>query len=377
MPPKPTTNNESTTLLTTTQTTQTLLYRFLSALDTQTPPAATPTPLDFSPLTLLAQSSSLIRAHTTKLSLLLLNKPFTPSAIRKVLEQMTKEALPGMAAGVQLMQGRRGTHGGIMVEEVVVRARRVYRELMALVDEVTAMVKAESSGSDAETKKNRDTLASTGVLWAACDGIGELERMGVPGLLVKKAGLWREMLEDAIAELREWSEGADDDDEDEEEDDDDDEIAASGDEASSSSSAGDDLATLLNTSTHLPKARPDLKATLDLALRQLKLTSTLYAAITKRRLKTLVVSNDTTTASSTMTKVDALLEKLKQIPEETDELASAFYDLDDGEARKVLEGICGVGRECVELVEKGWDGEEDEFTKWSGKWREAIEKADV
>jgi len=360
MPPKSssTTTNESSHLLTTTTQTSLLLTRFLTTLaDTSSTPTQ---PLTFSPLTLLAQSSSLIRAHTTKLSLLLLNKPFTPSAIRKVLEQLNREALPGLAAGVQLVQGMRGVYGVTMVEEVGVRARRVYKELGGLVDEVVRIVQ----GNDSE--KNRDTLASTGVVWAACDDIAELERMGVPGLLVKKVALWREMLEDAIAELREWSEN--DDEEDEEED-----TAESDDEASYS---------YLDDAS-LPKHRTDLKQTVDLALKRLKLTSTLFAAITKRRLKTLVIttspsttSTTSTSISTTITKVDSLMEKLKRIPEETDELASAFYDLDDGEAKKVLKGICALGRECVGLVERGWgeEDQEDEFTKWAEKWIEAIGK---
>jgi len=381
MPPKPsstttttTTTTESNHLLTTTTQTSLLLSRFLTALSDS---SFTPTqPLTFSPLTLLAQSSSLIRAHTTKLSLLLLNKPFTPSAIRKVLEQLNGEALPGLAAGVQLMQGMREFYGVTMVEEVGVRVRRVYRELGGLVDEVVRIVQ----GSDGE--KNRDTLASTGVVWAACDEIGELERMGVPGLLVKKVALWREMLEDAIAELREWSEDDDEDDEEEEEE----ETATSDDDEASTSYLDD---------ASLPKHRTDLKQTVDLALKRLKLTSTLYAAITKRRLKTLVINapvspstpsttsttsttptTTSTSTSTTMTKVDLLMEKLKRIPEETDELASAFYDLDDEEARKVLEGICALGKECVDLVKRGWreEDQEDEFTKWAGKWIEAIGK---
>lgn len=265
---------------------------------------------------------------------------------------------------MQLVQGMRGVYGVVMVEEVGVRVRRVYRELGALVDEVREMVQ-KGEGE----KKNRDTLASTGVVWAACDDIGELERLGVPGLLVRKVALWREMLEDAIAELREWSENDDDD------DDDDDDEAKSDDEASGSylDDAG------------IPKHRTDLKETVDLALKRLKLTSTLYAAITKRRLKTLVVDTNPSTTSTTSTpsttsttikKIDSLMEKLKRIPEETDELASAFYDLDDGEARRVLEGICASGRECVGLVERGWEEEdqEDEFTKWAQKWVEAIGK---
>lgn len=285
-----------------------------------------------------------------------------------------------MAAGVQLVQGMRANYGSVMIEEVGVRVRRVWRELLGLLEEIESMVQQEGAaekgkgrnGSEAKEEgdtKNRDTLASTGVLWAACDAICELEKMGVPGLLVKKVALWRETLEDAIAELREWVEGGSDSDDDDEEANGDDEIVGSGDDDDEDDE--DDMANFLNTTDSLPKNRKDLKQTADLALKRLKLTSTLYAAITKRRLKTLGMNE---IPASTITKLDGLVDNLKRIPEETDELASAFYDLDDKEARRLLQGICGMGMHCVSTVEKSWKDEDDEFTIWAGKWREAIEK---
>jgi hypothetical protein len=113
----------------------------------------------------------------------------------------------------------------------------------------------------------------------------------------------------------------------------------------------------------------------------------LYQALIKRRLKTFpetssssasASAHNTTGASTTqssMARLDQLLSILKSIPDSVDDLASAFYDLDEDEAKQTLDICCGKAKRAISIVKQSWTGQDDEFTTWSGKWVEALEAA--
>ncbi|KAI7519344.1 hypothetical protein KC331_g20747, partial [Hortaea werneckii] len=173
------------------------------------PPTAAEPP---NPLHLLRDTAKLIKAHVTKLSLLAINKPFTPSAVRKVLTELKATCIPALMSGSQictLQQG--GKWSEMMGREVQARTRRVVRELESLVREL-----GEINGGGGSSRRNGsgregggDSLRSTGVVWESCDALIELETMGIGGLAVVKAGQYRDTIRDAIEELREWKEGED------------------------------------------------------------------------------------------------------------------------------------------------------------------------
>ncbi|KAF7443616.1 hypothetical protein A1F94_009709 [Pyrenophora tritici-repentis] len=108
----------------------------------------------------------------------------------------------------------------------------------------------------------------------------------------------------------------------------------------------------------------------------------LYQALIKRRLKTYPASstleptaNANGTGPSPSKKLDDLMSILKTIPETVDDIAGAFYDLDEDEAKQTLEKCCAETKSAIELVRQSWTGEDDEFTGWSTKWVSAIEAA--
>jgi hypothetical protein len=107
----------------------------------------------------------------------------------------------------------------------------------------------------------------------------------------------------------------------------------------------------------------------------------LYQALIKRRLKTYPSSSVSTPASangasdSTLTpaqKLDQLMALLKAIPDTVDDLASAFYDLDQDEAQQTLDKSCEEAKRAAALVKQSWSGTDDEFTAWSDKWTNAL-----
>jgi uncharacterized protein YukE len=226
--------------------------------------------------------------------------------------------------------------------------------------------KARDNGPTESEKQ--DVLSSTGVVWEACDALLKLCADGVVGLVVKKAQELRAVLLDAIEELKEWGEDVDDDDE------------AEGSDDENEFGDEDDI---FGASNKIGKDDTELKALLDSSVKKLKMVGMLYQALIKRRLKTYPASSISEPAAATTNgaasppskTLDDLMALLKTIPETVDDIAGAFYDLDDDEAKQTLDKCCGEAKRAIELVKQNWNGEDDEFTAWSAKWMSALEAA--
>ena len=374
MPPNPpATSSNSKKQLTDTATSLSLLIReFLTTLNDPNARQDEPTQPSPPPLDLLHTSATLLKAQTTKLSLLLINKPFTPSALRSVLGEVAGSCVPALLSAVQICKPQK--YGKVLSDEVKARVRRVLAELHRLIGEALEKTGQEKDkdveeASDEQTirerigkldlneasvKPSRDSLASTGVVWEACDSLIELRQSGIAGLLLLKTRQYREMLEDAITELKEWREDAED------------EGYEEGNLHTNapipnepSSGPQEDVDRFLGAPNSLPADREDLKQTLDLALKKLRLVSTLYQAIGKRRLKDFP-SLDTLLAqegqTNTLSRVDELLQAIKQIPSCADELAGAFYELDDVAAQEELSKVCGKAKRAADVSRLCWSG---------------------
>ncbi|KAF1837070.1 hypothetical protein BDW02DRAFT_189853 [Decorospora gaudefroyi] len=360
------------TLLALTKTTQTLLTRYQSSLSpasTSPPPTTGDIP---NPLDVIKATTTLLKSHTTTLSLLLLTPPLTPSAIISKLSDVSAGPLSGMvaAASCTTVEGQKGDIGDTMRTEVRAQVRRLlgsWSEVLACVVGMAERRQKEGkNGDDGVTQseaEKQQVLSATGVVWEACDALIKLCDDGVVGLVVRKAQEYRAVLLDAVEELKEWGEDVEDEDE-------------GGVEGSS------DEDEIFGASNKLGKDDKELKALLDTSVKKLKMVGMLYQALIKRRLKTYPASsiaestaaatNGTATASPSRI-LDDLMVRLKSIPEMVDDVAGAFYDLDEEEARRTL-GKCYSEAKCVaELVRYNWSNADDEFTAWSGKWVSALD----
>ncbi|KAF2027408.1 hypothetical protein EK21DRAFT_71975 [Setomelanomma holmii] len=358
-----------------TKTTQGLLTHFQSSLapSTSVAPAQTQTSITElpSPLDVVKASTTLLKSHTTTLSLLLINPPLTPSAIIAKISDVSSGALSGMVAAASYVPqaGQKDDVGNMMRTEWKAQVRRLlgtWGDVLALVlrmAESRQNVKGKDTGPTEGEKQ--DVLSATGVLWEACDALVKFCNDGVVGLVVKKAQELRATLLDAVEELKEWGEDIEDDD----------------DEAEGS----DDEDDLFGASNKLGKDDKELKELLDTSVKKLKMVGMLYQALLKRRLKTYPAPTTSATTATTngtseaaprpAQKLDELMAILKAIPETVDDLASAFYDLDEDEAKETLEECCKEAKSAAELVKHSWTGSDDEFTAWSAKWIAALDAA--
>ena len=370
------------------------------------------------PLDVLHDSGKLLKAQTTKLSLLALNKPFTPSAIGGIVRDVAATCLPAMMAAVELCHPR--IWGATMRAEVIARVRRCLREVVTLLEDVegvastnaapTAVSAAKIGGaatstagkaggasrgvgaggqsvgliSRAEKDKtsSRDTLAATGIVWSACDALMELKALGVVGLVVQKAQQYRDTLKDAVEELKEWSEEADEDEDEDDDDDDSDDDAGvlDGNAPGPDQSEQEELDALFGTANKLAHGNEALRTALADALKKLKLIVTLYEALIKRRLKTFSTGQSSATAETNlkaendepMARLSQLMAELAALPDAADELASAFYDLDKDRAVALLTEIMNSASVVAGSVQKNWNDAEDVYTTWSINWQKAI-----
>lgn len=355
-----------------TKNTQTLISHYQSSLapSKDTTPASQTSVTELpNPLDVVKATTTLLRSHTTTLSLLLITPPLTPSAIMAKIGDVSSGVLGSMVAAASYVpqSGQRDDLGNTMRIEVRSQVRRLlgtWGDVLALLLQMAeSRVNTQSNGG-AKAKDNgptesekQEVLSATGVVWEACDKLLKLCTDGVAGLVVKKAGELRAVLLDAIEELKEWGEDVDDEDDEAEGSDDEDDI--------------------FGASNKLGKDDTELKELLDTSIKKLKMVGMLYQALIKRRLKTYVASTTPSTTATNGTPsptsnpsatLDDLMVVLKTIPETVDDLASAFYDLDEDEAKQTLDKCCGQAKSAVELAKRSWSGSDDEFTAWSSKW---------
>lgn len=320
-------------------------------------------------LPLLADTAHLLRAHATKLSLLAITPPFTPSALATELAPLPASVLPSMLAAVT-DAANPTTLGVTMVTEMRHRARRTLQEFRALV----AMIDAKSTaGQQSAQKRNVNTAAeeaekqkftnATGHIWAACDACSALQSLGIPGLLAQKAAAQRELLEDALTELKEWQADAEDEGFSEDSSD-----GAQNEDEGEEEGLG--LQKLTLGPDRLPSSREDVQRTLEKALRLLGLARTLFAAVVKHRFKTLVPGVQT---EANVRRADEAMGALGRVPGEADELAGALYEFSVEGAEGRLRTVKGMCVSVVEGLEEGWEGERDAFAGWCVRFQEAVE----
>lgn len=325
-------------------------------------------PSNVNALDLAYDTAKLIKAHSTKLSLLIINKPFTPTAITTILRELISGPAPGLASAVEVCNGAKYTKA--MASEMQYRAKRVFTELSSFVKAIPldGKILSDDQKNGTGKEKGKGSLANTGVLWQVCEGVMELKALGVAGLVIKKADQYRDLLKDALEELQEWGEEESD----VEENDEDGKGSADEDEGISAQDAVDDL---FGSQRHIPMDDPNkIRPRLESSRKRLRLVITMYQAVVKRRLKTLPhlpytdlppeLREKSKGNIGTVSSLDEALDVMKAIPDITDELASAFYDLDEKEIDKRIDECFAKASGVVELLLQSWEGGSDEFTIW-------------
>ncbi|KAJ4152865.1 hypothetical protein LMH87_009385 [Akanthomyces muscarius] len=359
--------------------TQALCQQLATSLDAIYKDPSTPLPADTTdskiiPLGLARDAATLVRAHATKLSLLLINEPFSASAIADVLKQLLSGPVLGVASAAQACDPARYT--AFFRKELAWRSRRVLLTLGELLGKIPkdgkplSGVKKSGVGAD-----DKGSLPSTGILWSACDEVVALVGGGVGGYFVKRVEEWRDTLIDVMEELKDWGDEEPDDDDD---NDDDSAHEADADNAQNgSTSAQDFLDDLMGSGQTIPRDDPKaIRPRLESTLRRVRLVVLLYQAITKRRLKKLPPLPPPAADSTSMPqRLDEAARVLGALPDAFGDLAAAFYDMEPAAIDRAADDCFFNAFAAGELLSAPWDGSADEFSEWTEKFKTEIKKS--
>lgn len=361
-------------------TTLSLLDQFQHAVQsaTQNPASNEVTGKDALPL--LTTSSNALKSQVTKLSLLTITPPFTPSAVCTVLSALNESVLPSLATGALLVTPNEYTKA--FHAEIQILTKTALKELSSLIVEVNNVAekldKPTSEGQkkgDELSKPEKDVVTiATGRVWDSCDTLIDIGTNGVVGFVIRRVEEWRDLVRDAVEEIEEWDPDEDGDgffddllgddakqasgngdtkDSDEEDDDDDD-------------NEDEDTAV-----SHANKKS---------ALRILKPVAQIYPAIVANRLKK--AGDVPMSSDSGARKLESLMANLQSIPEDIDEVAGALYEANWGKYTQFRGKVKDDAAKAVNLVALPWDAKddadgqkmEDKFTVWSKTWLNVMDQ---
>ncbi|KAK1021055.1 hypothetical protein LTR33_018591 [Friedmanniomyces endolithicus] len=219
-----------------------------------------------------------------------------------------------------------------------------------LLQEILAL--SQGQGHSSQT---RNSLSSTAVVWETCDALVALSTLGISGLAVQKAEQYRETVQDAIEELREWAAGEDQETEGHDALLDDNDEGVEGDRDSL-------MEEIFHAANSLPADRVELKESGEEIE---KSRAALYCCGEEE-------IEDLRGGDATVGRLDEAVEGLRRIPHLVDELAACFYDLDEEKARAALDKSVIEAVAVATVMREDWSGGSDEFTAWSMKWKDAV-----
>jgi len=321
-------------------------------------------------LAVLGQAATLLRAQTTKLSLLAVTAPFTPSAIARVIKALAAEILPTLATAVQLAAPAR--YSRCLRDAMAGLVRAVLREFRTLLGEIAGAGGGEAVGG-------RGALASTGVVWLACDEMVALGAQGLVGAAVARAARYHGTLKDAITELEGWLKPGDRTDGGVKDGDGEGWTVVQGDD-------GDEDDGLDSDSDEEESCSEAFRPFAERSLKVLKCVGLLFPPIIKRRLKTTrqidahtpaeaICAQDSAAAGA---EVDGLLADMCYFYEQADEVVLAHYGEDESAVQAAI----------VPLIQRAWEvagklgeleGRETsgELRKWVIGWRGIFDRVCV
>lgn len=313
-------------------------------------------------LNLVHDGATLVHAHSVKLSLLVSNKPFTPSAISRVLRELAAGPIPSLFYAVELCNSQE--YSRLISLEIEHRVRHILAEVKLLVEIIPSsaglLTNDLHDGTDTDEKRG---LKIIGAIWENCDALKQLKNLGIVGIYVKKIEEYRDLIKDALEELQEWAK-------EESDTETDDEAAALSDNDTSQYANEWHSA----CPKHIPNQDvEEIRPRLQITLKKLRLLILTFQAIIKRRLKILPgqpnLQQETTSDNympilKTVKLLDQLLDHAKKISDLTDDLAGSFYDLDVKQIDQKMEECFLTGSIAVESLISNWEGNSDNFSTW-------------
>ncbi|MCJ1281371.1 hypothetical protein MMC26_000690 [Xylographa opegraphella] len=349
--------------------TKALIAKFETLIQTGALPNVPFDPSSPNAVALYSDAGAILKAQTTKLSLLVLNKPYTPSEITFILKSLCQECIPALVSACQLCPPERYTNFlHSTIRESVASAFKHYLDLLEDIPVDEWGIK---------NIRSQKTLRNTGVIWEGMDFAIKLAPMGLVAVAVTKVEEYHDLFKDAIEELEEWRDGNSSMD-----------IITNNLSEMKPIGAGvkekvgaearkhdiNNVEEFEDNPFNLPEhASAAIMPVTRRAIETLKLIRLLYPALLKRRVKRFPSIDAQTPPDKFPTaeqadRYDKIMLYCRLFGDDADNLAAALYAQDVEQVNNSLRTIRDCARKCVALAEKTWEGGEDEFTKWVRTW---------
>jgi hypothetical protein len=333
------------------------------------------------PLALASTAATLIKAQTTKLTLLSLNKPFSPKVLSDILTSLTNSPLPALVTAAQICVPEK--YGLFTYNWLRNSSIALLSALEKLLEEIPTTAAAQDELvklGKGNSKSQQDAFKGTGVVWSTCDEFVALGKGGIGDAAAQKMQGWRELLNDAIEELVDWIETKPEADEDDEELSNELKRTSIKDKEKASSVQGlNSRPSSPNSSTdslgfHLsPEIIPVAKHSIAL----LKHVQLLFPPIIKRRLKRFPDFKAQTEPNSIppinqLQRLDKISQAGEKLSHYVDDVAGSLYENEEDEVQKYSTQLLETARTLIEDATLAWDGGDDEFTKWVPQWTKKL-----
>ncbi|KIX02800.1 uncharacterized protein Z518_08743 [Rhinocladiella mackenziei CBS 650.93] len=348
-------------LATTLQTSIVLCERFASSLAPNASVELPPTnPASPSPLVLLNAAVTALRSQVTKLSLLAITTPFTPSAVTTCLLPLNESILTSLVTAALLTTPEQFSPSfSSECRSLVAAALRDMPTLLRLVEIRSQAEEPQSAVLESEKKAFTE---ATGRVWDDCDKLTPLANEGVPGYVVRQSKQWLELMKDAVKELEEWDPEEVVDDED-----------LFGDALSD-----DDTEHESNEKTE-PNDRAAISAGVkEQALKVLNRIPQSIHVVIKQRLEKMDAAAQT--SSSHHAQLDTLLKRNRHISELIDESAEGMYlgDLElclkkAGEARALTIEVVESVMQPMSPTNSAAEAKENKYVKRALEWIQQVD----
>jgi hypothetical protein len=261
-----------------------------------------------SPLLLLSASATTLKAQVTKLSLLTVTTPFTPSAVATCVQPLNESILTSLITAAQMTLP--GQYTAAFQAECHSLCRALLRELLSLVKLVQNRSKDGQPTKELSEPRKKEITEATGRVWELCDETVLFAENGLPHFIAKKANQWLELMKDAVKELSEWDP--------EEEIDENDIFGDAQSDDEDSSEAAEE-----------PDSNPSDRATIsagvrDQALKVLNRIPQSVHVVVKQRLEKLKIYKGEVSPETRST-LDLVLSRIKRVSELIDESAEGMY----------------------------------------------------
>ncbi|KAG0132026.1 hypothetical protein HOY82DRAFT_606991 [Tuber indicum] len=317
-------------------TLKSLINQTRPLLSTPVPPSTTATASTtptIAPYPLLKDLSTLLRAHSTNLSIALRPPNFLYPAASKSIQEITN-LIPQYLPAIQALP------------KIPSLRRWVIQRVEDLFTSIT------HSFNEGEASRNR--LSSTGAIWSSCDALIALEALGTHGVVAELVRSYGALISDAAGELRVWvvevCEGEDE---------------GFVDDMAREESSLESWETLVVVGER-KVGGVVVKGLVEVALKKVRLLEILLGAVRKRRL-----AGDGLAAEGALEEV---VERVKGISEAVDDVGMGFYEDEVGEAVGAQKRFQEEAIKLINLVARKDGSVEDKYTKWFHSCREALLK---